>query len=53
MLQMIRNHRAEIQRLINKDLTLKYTPRLHFELDLSLEKGDHVLDILMKMENEE
>jgi len=39
----------ELQSIINRDLTLKYTPRLRFELDLSIEKGDHVLDVLSHM----
>jgi ribosome-binding factor A len=39
----------DLQTMINRDLTLKYTPRLRFQLDLSLEKGDHVLDILSHM----
>lgn len=39
----------ELQSIINRDLTLKYTPRLRFKLDLSVEKGDHVLDILSHM----
>ena len=38
-----------LQTIINRDLTLKYTPRLRFKLDLSIEKGDHVLDILSHM----
>ena len=42
--------RSEFQRLINRDIKLKYTPVLHFTLDESLEKGDHVLDVLSKME---
>lgn len=39
----------ELQSIVNHDLTLKYTPRLRFQLDLSVEKGDHVLDILSHM----
>ena len=42
--------RSEFQKLINRDIKLKYTPVLHFTLDESLEKGDHVLDVLSKME---
>ena len=52
MLGLLRHRRGEIQRLINRDLVLKYTPRLAFELDGSIERGDHVLDILMRMERE-
>jgi len=50
ILGMLAKHRAEIQSRINKDLSLKFTPRLVFELDPSLEKGDKVLTILSKLE---
>lgn len=49
MLSALRRHRKEIQDRINKDLTLKYTPRLTFELDRSLEQGDHVLELLAEI----
>ena len=52
MLALLRQHRAEFQRLINKDLAIKYTPRLTFDLDTSLEEGDHVLAVLAKLEKE-
>ena len=53
VLAALMRHRAELQQLINKNMSLKYTPRLSFELDLSLEKGDHVLGVLFEMEKEE
>jgi ribosome-binding factor A len=31
---------------------LKYTPRLHFMLDESIEEGDRVLSLLAEMERE-
>ena len=46
MLGLLRKHRPEIQKVINTDRTLKYTPKLHIDLDRSVESGDHVLDIL-------
>ena len=52
MLALLRQHRTEFQRRINHDLVLKYTPRLTFELDTSLEEGDHVLAVLAKLETE-
>lgn len=52
MLALLHRHRAEFQRRINKDLAMKYTPRLTFELDTSLEEGDHVLAVLAKLEAE-
>lgn len=52
MLNLLRRHRTEIQARINEDLKLKYTPRLSFELDTSVERGDHVLALLAKMDHE-
>lgn len=49
MLSMLRQHRVELQELINRNLGLKYTPRLSFELDTSLERGDQVLNLLNAM----
>ena len=40
------------QSQINRNLTMRYTPRLSFELDLSMEKAAHMLDILGDMERE-
>lgn len=50
LLSQIKARRAEFQRLVNRDIKLKYTPVIRFELDESLEKGDHILDVLSKME---
>lgn len=50
MLGRLKRHRSQIQQIIHKNVVLKYTPRLLFELDESVEKGDHVLDILRDME---
>lgn len=50
MLNIIRRHRGELQKAINRDLKIKYTPVLHFTLDPSIQKGDHVLDILSHLE---
>lgn len=52
MLSLLRQYRGEFQRRINRDLFMKYTPRLTFELDTSLEEGDHVLALLAKLEKE-
>lgn len=47
---LLRRYRADIQKAINHDLSLKFTPVLHFELDASIQKGDHVLDLLAHLE---
>lgn len=48
-LDRLRHHRSEIQQLINRDLSLKYTPRLSFELDDSVRRGDDILQILKEL----
>ena len=53
MLGALRSRHAEFQKIINRNIRLKYTPVLRFVLDESVEKGDHVLDILSKMEGDE
>lgn len=50
ILRRLANKARDLQALINRDLTLKYTPRLRFELDGSVEKGDHVLDVLSRLD---
>lgn len=52
-LRAIADKRVALQALINRDCHLKYTPRLRFSLDTSIEKGDHVLEVLNKMASEE
>lgn len=51
MLGIIRRARADLQQAVNRDLSIKYTPVLHFELDPSIRKGDHVLDLLCQLEH--
>lgn len=52
MMGLLRKHRVEIQSLISKNLILKYTPRLLFEQDPSLEKGDRILSLLYELDTE-
>ena len=52
VLAALQRHRIELQQLINKNMSLKYTPRLSFVLDMSIEKGDHVLQVLHALEHE-
>ncbi len=46
ILATLARHAPALQSLINKDCHLKYTPRLHFHYDPSIERGDRVLDAL-------
>ena len=50
MLGQIRHHTKDIQQIIRKHVILKYTPKLHFHLDESIEQGDHVLQVIAEME---
>ncbi len=45
-LRRLSKHAKEIQALINRNLTLRFTPHLRFRLDVGIAKGDRVLDIL-------
>ena len=45
----LRNATVSIS-ILGHEKDLKYTPVLQFVLDESVEKGDHVLDVLSKME---
>jgi ribosome-binding factor A len=35
---------------MSKNVILKYTPRLHFKIDSSIENGDRVLGILAQLD---
>ncbi len=50
MLALLDKHRPEIQQRINRDINIKYTPRLEFELDQSIAEGDRVLNVIAEME---
>lgn len=52
MISYLNRHRQEVIRLMIKRVKLKYTPRLHFILDESLEGGDRILSMLAEMERE-
>ncbi len=52
MISYLNRHRQEIIRLMIKRVKLKYTPRLHFILDESIEGGDHILSLLAEMERD-
>jgi len=52
MISYLNRHRQEVIRLMVKRVKLKYTPRLHFILDESIEGGDRILSMLAEMERE-
>ena len=45
-LQHLKHNAKRFQQIINREVKLKFTPRLTFQLDFSIEKGDEVLAIL-------
>lgn len=52
-LGLIRQHRKELQTIINQRIKMKYTPQLSIELDESIAKGDTVLALIARMEAEQ
>lgn len=52
LLKIILRHRKELQAVVGKNVILKYTPQLSFELDPSLAQGDRVLGLISKLEDE-
>ena len=52
MLSVFKRHRIEMQAHLNRVLNLKYTPKLIFRLDGSVEQGDRVLDVLLHLDEE-
>ncbi len=53
MMSRLQGLHAAIQEDIASKITLKYTPRLHFAIDESIAKGDHVLSLLSQLGNAE
>lgn len=45
-MRRLSKHAKEIQTMINRNMTLRFTPHLRFRLDTGIAKGDKVLDIL-------
>jgi len=48
-MHLMHENRKQMQVEINRRLTLKYTPRLHFRADHTAERADHVLGILREL----
>ncbi len=53
ILRSLRKRRSDFQRHIARNMTLKYTPRLHFRQDDSLLKGHRVLNLLAELDEEQ
>lgn len=52
-LAILRQRRGEIQRLVSRGVTLKYTPVLHFHLDEHAERAERIMHLLDTIEQEE
>jgi ribosome-binding factor A len=50
MIRFLNRHRQDVQSRMSKHVILKYTPRLYFKFDDSIEIGDRVLGILSKLD---
>ena len=50
-MQHLKHNARRFQQIINREVRMKFTPRLVFQLDRSLEKGDEVLAILSKLDD--
>ncbi len=50
-LNLLKNHRVQLQSWLAQAVTLKYTPRLMFRLDTSIERGDRVMNIMNELES--
>ena len=49
-LQMLNKNRTRIQSLVAKTVVLKYTPKLKFLVDESVDRGNRVLQIIEELE---
>lgn len=51
-LDLLNKQRARIQALVAKSVVLKYTPRLKFLVDESVDRGNRVLQIIEELEKQ-
>ena len=49
-LDLLQKNRARIQSLVAKTVVLKYTPKLRFTVDESVDRGNRVLQIIEELE---
>ena len=49
-LDLLQKNRTRIQSLVSKTVVLKYTPRLRFLVDESVDRGNRVLSIIEELE---
>jgi len=49
-MNVLHGARGQLQHTLAKRVILKFTPRLHFKLDVAAERGDRVLNLLSELE---
>lgn len=47
---LLQKMRPRIQSLVAQAVVLRYTPVLHFELDTTIERGNHILKLIEEIE---
>ena len=50
VLAKLHEHRKDLQYKLSRRVILKFTPHLHFKLDLAQERGSRVIDILSNLD---
>lgn len=50
VLSKLHEHRKDLQYKLSRRVILKFTPQLHFKLDVAQERGSRVIDILSNLD---
>ena len=50
VLAKLHEHRKDLQYKLSRRVILKFTPHLHFKLDIAQERGSRVIDILSNLD---
>jgi len=53
VIETLNRDRVRFQELVARAVVLRYTPRLHFKLDTSVERGNRILSLLDDIERSE
>jgi ribosome-binding factor A len=52
LIGLLNKFRGEWQRELGKRISSKFTPRLHFQFDDALERGDRVMELMQEIERQ-
>ena len=52
MVRQIRRRRKALQSVVGRNVVLKYNPSLRFELDPSVQEGDHILEMIAELDED-